>query len=378
MSVQIITGYTGERHITPYMDAAVNRGIFGSEDCILSTGGQLAASMPTINSFVMQDGLMSIQGHLAQSSGETLAVDTCATGSNRIDLVVARFTHNTITLIDNVEIILVKGEETTSAYPTTPAINEGTIADGTAVADMVLYKITLSGPEVSFERAARIHASDIYAYNGLNSMIEMRNEMSNYDTGFSARRKDTGASVFFGIGSGGTNHGIWSRVSNHWMLYEDANGVARIGASDLRVGGHSSSIGDVRYAYLSSNKTCANNKWVSVCSISLDAGVWVCLCGLRWADMRLVTGTGTTNTGDRAGNLNQESGNASANIRIASAPWGDTSARFTVIVKPTSTTRYYLNAFQRNISGTNGEGISGTMLASGQNYGNFITAVRIL
>ena len=156
MSVQIVTGYTGERHITPYMDAAVNRSIFGEDGCILATGNQMSASMPTINSFVIADGAFSIQGHIGVTNGETLAVDTCATGSNRIDLVVARFTHNATTLIDGLEIVLVKGEETTSAYPTTPTINTGVIASGATTVDMALYKINLSGSTVTFSRQAKL------------------------------------------------------------------------------------------------------------------------------------------------------------------------------------------------------------------------------
>ena len=156
MSVSIITGYTGERHITPYMDAAVNRSIFGEDGCILATGNQMSASMPTINSFVIADGAFSIQGHIGVTNGETLAVDTCATGSNRIDLVVARFTHNATTLIDGLEIVLVKGTETTSAYPTTPTINTGVIANGATTVDLALYKITLSGSTVTFSRQAKL------------------------------------------------------------------------------------------------------------------------------------------------------------------------------------------------------------------------------
>lgn len=223
MSVKIITGYTGERHITPYMDAAINRGIFGEDGCILATGGQLAASMPTINSFVMQDGAFSIQGHLAQCAGiTTLAVDTCATGSNRIDLVVARFTHNTETLIDGIDIVLVKGEETTSAYPTTPSINGGDIADGLSVVDMVLYKITLSGSDVTFKRMVKIHAADVWEYNDTREMVSV-NSNSAVDTGYNATREDTGVGVFFGVGKGGINHGVWSRKLNKWLIYGDGD-----------------------------------------------------------------------------------------------------------------------------------------------------------
>ena len=155
MSVQIVTGYTGERHITPYMDATVNRGIFGEDGCILSSGSQMSASMPDINTFVIADGAFSIQGHIGITNGETLTIDTCASGSRRIDLVVARFTHDSTTNVDAMSIVLLKGTETTSAYPTTPTYNTGSIADGANV-DLLLYKITLSGSTVTFSRTTQI------------------------------------------------------------------------------------------------------------------------------------------------------------------------------------------------------------------------------
>lgn len=151
MSVQIVTGYTGERHITPYMDATVNRGIFGEDGCILSSGSQMSANMPDINTFVIADGAFSIQGHIGITNGETLTVDTCASGSRRIDLVVARFEHDSNTNIDTLSIVLLKGTETTSQYPTTPTYRTGTIADGANV-DLPLYKITLDGSTVTFAK----------------------------------------------------------------------------------------------------------------------------------------------------------------------------------------------------------------------------------
>ena len=46
MGATIITGYTGTRHITPAMDAAVYRSAFGSDSVILADGNQLEGSMP--------------------------------------------------------------------------------------------------------------------------------------------------------------------------------------------------------------------------------------------------------------------------------------------------------------------------------------------
>lgn len=225
MSVSIVTGYTGTRHITPNLDAAVNRGIFGTEDCILATGNRLAASMPSINSFVMQDGAVSIQGHVAVSTGETLAVDTCATGSNRIDYVVARFTHNTTTLIDNVEIVLIKGTETTSSNPTTPTYNTGTIASGATIVDMPLYRIDLSGSTVTFTQLAVVRGILTDYEDGA---VALKQE-STGEVGFRAKRTDTDVSVALEVGEGGQNHGVWSDKFNQWLISFDSTGHLLIG-----------------------------------------------------------------------------------------------------------------------------------------------------
>lgn len=41
----------------------------------------------------------------------------------------------------------------------------------------------------------------------------------NTDCGYKATRSDTGVSLFFGIGSGGVNHGIWSNKLGKWLIY---------------------------------------------------------------------------------------------------------------------------------------------------------------
>ena len=182
MSVQIVTGYTGERHITPYMDAEINRGIFQSSSmsadndgsCILPTGGRMEASMPDINTFVIADGAFSIQGHIGITTGETLTIDTCATGSNRIDLVVARFEHNANTNIDSMSIVVLKGEETSSQYPTTPTYRTGMIEDG-ANADLPLYRINLSGSTVTFSRALAVYEGEVIHINDYDIDLKQAN-----------------------------------------------------------------------------------------------------------------------------------------------------------------------------------------------------------
>ena len=45
------------------------------------------------------------------------------------------------------------------------------------------------------------------------------------DTGFYATRSDTSTTVWMGVGSGGTNHGVYSIKLGKWMMYGDASSV---------------------------------------------------------------------------------------------------------------------------------------------------------
>ncbi len=153
MGANIITGYTGTRHITPAMDASVYRAAFGADEYVLSEGNRLAGSMPTINDFTILDGLVSMQGHMIQVTQETLSIDTCANGYERIDLICLRFTHDNVSLIDACELVVIKGTEVQSGNtPVEPAHNTGVIDEGASIVDMPLYRIDLAGSTVQFSR----------------------------------------------------------------------------------------------------------------------------------------------------------------------------------------------------------------------------------
>lgn len=169
MGANIITGYTGTRHITPAMDAAVYRSTFGLDSYILSDGNQLAGSMPSVNEFTVLDGLVSMQGHQIQVTQETLSVDTCANGYKRIDLVCMRFEHDNNTQIDSASLIVIKGTEVADPNdPTVPTYNTGDIDSGASVVDMPLYQINLAGSSVTFTQISEVLTSTI---EGLETFV---------------------------------------------------------------------------------------------------------------------------------------------------------------------------------------------------------------
>lgn len=158
MGANIITGYTGTRHITPAMDAAVWRSVFGADSWILADGNQLAGSMPDINHFTVLDGLASMQGHQVQVTQETLSVDTCANGYKRIDLVCLRFEHDNSTLIDSASLVVIKGTAVQSGNtPSVPTHNTGDIDSGASVVDFPIYQINLNGSTVTFDALTEVN-----------------------------------------------------------------------------------------------------------------------------------------------------------------------------------------------------------------------------
>lgn len=159
---EIITGYTGTRHITPAMDAAVWRSIFGPDMYVLDVGNKCEGSMPSINEFTILDGVVDMQGHMGYGTQETLSIDTCATGWKRLDLICCRYTHDNDTLIDKMEYIVIKGTEVQAPNdPVAPSYNTGIIDQGATIVDYPLYLVQLDGSTVTFDKLLTVNSVSV-------------------------------------------------------------------------------------------------------------------------------------------------------------------------------------------------------------------------
>ena len=116
-------------------------------------------------------------------------------------------------------------------------------------------------------------------------------------------------------------------------------------------------IGARKTASLSSEKTIKTSTGTLVCSISLEAGTWLVLCNVRWS---------SNSTGVRRCNFSTTSGSTDMNYQIGACS-GVCQIRWPTVVAPTSTTTYYLNAWQN----------SGSSLTL-PNTGNGVTAIRLV
>lgn len=149
MSTKLITGYSGERSITPDDDAQFFNALLGGGDgnFILPAEGRMKADLESNNLVSIASGYASIQGRIVRHYADTYNVDTCASGYKRIDLVVLRYNKDDGG-IESADVMVLKGDEV-EGEATKPEINEGSIQEGATSADMVLYAINLDGSSVT-------------------------------------------------------------------------------------------------------------------------------------------------------------------------------------------------------------------------------------
>lgn len=147
MSMTIITGYRGEPHVDSQHDRDTNIGIFGDGTYILDVGSKMAATVISANEVDIADGILVAEGCTAtilRGTHEAMAIDNGTQGMLRTDLIVARYTKNSGTGVEDMQLAVVKGTPAAS-NPATPSHTTGSIAAGDTTVDFPLYEVHLDG-----------------------------------------------------------------------------------------------------------------------------------------------------------------------------------------------------------------------------------------
>ena len=150
--MNIITGYRAEPHITAQQDRDVNIGIFGASAKILKgVGSEMAATVVSANEVEIADGTLVAEGCTAEiqyGTTESMTIENGEQGMKRIDLIVARYTRNSGTAVESMELAVIKGTPAAS-NPAVPTYNTGTIAAGDSPVDFPIYKVNLDGISIT-------------------------------------------------------------------------------------------------------------------------------------------------------------------------------------------------------------------------------------
>lgn len=158
-NMHLVTGYAGQEHVTAADHGAFNAALIGTGQFVLAKGSVFEAQVITNNQIRILDGELMMQGRFVRLDPGTyidLTIDNGAQGMKRNDLIVARYTKNTSTAVEAVDLVVIKGTAAAS-NPVDPSYTEGDVAGGTATLnDFPLWRIPIDGlnvgtPEMLFE-----------------------------------------------------------------------------------------------------------------------------------------------------------------------------------------------------------------------------------
>lgn len=149
--MNIIWGYGANPHITAQQLRDTYVGIFGDDTYILDVGSKLAATVISATEVQIADGVMVAQGCTASienGMSESLVIANGTQGMLRRDLIVAQYTKNNGTGVENMSLAVKTGTPAAS-NPATPAYTTGSIADGDTLVEFPLYQVNLDGISIT-------------------------------------------------------------------------------------------------------------------------------------------------------------------------------------------------------------------------------------
>jgi hypothetical protein len=220
--MNIITGYRGEAHITAQMDRDINRGIFGNDAHVVNlTGtGHLAATIVSANEIRIGAGLLVAQGCMAEiphGTTESLTIANGAQGMQRRDLIVARYTRNAGTGVEDMSLVVKTGTPAATS-PAAPGYTTGVIANGATLVEFPLFDVRIDGLTITSVNKRPI---------AIGTLQSIRTELDYVNDAFAQRallQKDYHFTINYEAGTPGTR-GAKMTISTNFkndIQYDDA------------------------------------------------------------------------------------------------------------------------------------------------------------
>ena len=197
--MKIITGCTGELHVTSDDDRHLHAGTFGKGKYILSTASKLNATNPSSNVVRLAKGDIIFQGcHARIEDYEDVEINPGTEGYSRIDLICCQY--KKVGGVESTELVVYTGTPATS-NPTipTPTYESNNILDGAEIADMILYKVTLTNVNITkIERIAELSTglddvyrkSEVYNKTETDDKLKGKSNLSHNHDGTYIKKSD--------------------------------------------------------------------------------------------------------------------------------------------------------------------------------------------
>lgn len=149
-NMHLVTGYAGQEHVTAADQGVFHSYLFGADQFVFDRGNKLAANIESNNLIRVLDGDIYIHGrHVRLNEGTyvDLPIENGEQGVQRHDLIVARYTKDSMTSVEEVNLVVIKGTAA-AADPADPEYTDGDILEGALLHDMPLYRVPLDGLNV--------------------------------------------------------------------------------------------------------------------------------------------------------------------------------------------------------------------------------------
>lgn len=146
--MKIVTGSTGNNHVTANDDGGLYASIFGEGCYVLSAGDRFPITVVSNTQVQVGAGEGLMYGrHFRTPKGSTdqLDIEAGVSGYNRVDIIAARY-RNTGG-IESVDLVVLPGASTTGAA-VDPSFPQDDISEGATESYMPLYRIRISGTAI--------------------------------------------------------------------------------------------------------------------------------------------------------------------------------------------------------------------------------------
>lgn len=147
-NVHLVTGYAGQAHVTSADQGAFHALTLGKGQFVFDKGNKLSATIVSNNQIRIYDGDIYMQGRyirLNEGKYVDLAIENGTQDYLRNDLIVARYTKEAGTGIEDVNLVVIKGTAV-SSNPSDPSHTVGNLVENNdSLNDMLLYRVVLNG-----------------------------------------------------------------------------------------------------------------------------------------------------------------------------------------------------------------------------------------
>ena len=187
MAMELVTGYAGKAHVTSYQGAAIQAGIVGVDNGVLSYVGQgMKAVATSANNIRIYDGVALIGGKAVVIDRDTyqdVAIANGTVGKYRNDIIYIKYTKDAFTGAESVTFDVKQGAAGNSGID--PALTTNNLySTGTLTSEIPFKRVRLNG--LAIESVENMH-DNVPSLSELNRKLDQ--ESSTKVMGFSFLRR---------------------------------------------------------------------------------------------------------------------------------------------------------------------------------------------